>query len=196
MPLPQWLLLHTLAGLTIGALEASRFQFTATLVLSGLFIGIAQQIVLRRIFRPSYCWITVSAIGWLLGIQIMIGLSNWLNPIAARLTELVGGEVFWLNTVKQPIAFLGLGIAQSLMLQSSRFYRTASWHSRWLGLQWIAVSVAGGAVQAGSSTVFCAFLCPGLIGQSGAVLTTAIVYGVGWFGYSVVTAFLLPKLLF
>ncbi|WP_088893658.1 hypothetical protein [Leptolyngbya ohadii] len=138
-----------------------------------------------------WIWVRVSAIGWLIGTQIMIGLGGWLDPIVAQLVQLGGGEVFWLNVVKQPIALLGMGTAQSLLLRSLREQAIAG-----LPVYWIAASGIGGMVQGGAGSLFCAAFCPALTGQGGAILTTAIVYGVGWFGYSLITAALLSRLLF
>ncbi|MBD1848795.1 hypothetical protein H6F87_02020 [Cyanobacteria bacterium FACHB-502] len=187
----QWLLLHTLAGLTIGALEASQFQFMATLIFSGLLVGVAQWFVLRHVLRKAFRWIWVSAIGWLIGVQLMIWLGGWLDLIVAHLTQLGGGEVFWLNVVKQPIALLGMGTAQSLLLPS--LWRRTGEKAR---CRWIVASGIAGAIQGGSSALFCATFCPAFTGQLGTILTTAIVYGVGWFSYSAIVAFLLYKLLF
>jgi hypothetical protein len=190
MPLLEWLTLHTFAGMTIGALEAGQFQLMATLVFSGLLVGVAQWLVLRQVLRHSARWILASAIGWIVGVQLMIGLGGLLDPIVTRFTELSGWEVFWLNVTQQPIALLGMGIAQSVLLRSLRAQT-----DEWLPLSWVGVSVLGGAVQGGGSAMFCAVFCPTLTEPLGGILTTAIVYGVGWFGYSFVTAALLGKLL-
>ncbi len=178
----QWTLAHAIGGGIVGALEGGQFQFFATLVLTGCILGIAQWLVLRREIRQASGWILASTLGWWLGVNLRIGSSGVLDPIVNWLFS-TGAlwETFWLNLVKQPVTAIALGGAQWLVLR--RQFPRAGW--------WIVGSAVGGAVNGAFSAVLCAAACQPVSRFGGAVLSTAMTYGVGWAGAGAVTGLVL-----
>jgi hypothetical protein len=180
----RWAILNGIAGTMVGALEAGGLQFAATLLLTGLFLGTAQWFVLKSSLRRSLYWIGASAVGWIIGVQIVILLGPIINPIVALLTRWSGLEVFWLNLIQQPIRLIIVGLAQWLVLR--QFGAAAIW---------IGSSAIGGLVQGGVSVMICAVACLVLTAAGGAILATAVIYGMGWLSYGVMTGITMQQLI-
>ncbi|NJL37740.1 MAG: hypothetical protein HC840_28475 [Leptolyngbyaceae cyanobacterium RM2_2_4] len=177
-----WTLATAIAGAIVGALEASGFQFLATLVFTGLFIGTAQWLILRHYTPKSSWWIAVSTLGWIFGLLLSLSLDGILNPIIQFLSGLGAWEVFWMNLVSQPVVLAILGAAQLPIL--GRLVRKAYW--------WIPVSVLGGALQGASGSAIAYLIQPGVLSGS---FATALAYGSGWLTYGIVTGICLQWLL-
>ncbi|MBV5262012.1 hypothetical protein FLX56_26800 [Synechococcus moorigangaii CMS01] len=177
----RWTLATTIAGVIVGALEESGFQFIATIVFTGFFIGVAQWLVLRQYIPKAFWWIVVSTLGWTLGL-LLVSPNLTLDPLIQFLNRLGAWEVFWMNLVKQPIVLAIFGAAQFPFLR--RFVRKAHW--------WILVSALGGALQGATSSTIAYILQPGLLP---APFLTALSYGAGWLSYGIVTGICLQWLL-
>jgi len=174
----------------VGALEEGGLQFFATLVLSGPILGIAQWFVLRYELRGAGAWVLLSTVGWLVGTNLRLLLKGTLNLLVRSLLAIAGlWEVFWLNTVNEPVTLAVLGVAQWLML---RRYQGAGW--------WIVASAAGGVVKGAVSSTVCALACQAVAlgiknGQAGSMVAAALSSGAGWAGYGAVTGIMLVWLL-
>jgi hypothetical protein len=172
-------------------LEEGGFQFFATLVLTGPVIGVAQWLVMRRYIRATGWWVVVSSVGWWSGINLQILLGGLLNPSVQLLWQEFGlWEVFWINTVQEPVTLVSLGFCQWLLLR--RRLPCVGW--------WILASAVGGAIKGSVSASVCAVACQPVAasvsqGQVGAMAAAALSYGAGWAGYSVVTGLVLVWLL-
>lgn len=175
-----WTLATTIAGVIVGALEESGFQFIATIFFTGLFIGVAQWLVLRQYIPKAFWWIVVSTLGWTFGL-LLVSPNVTLEPLIQFLSTLGAWPVFWTNLVKQPIVLAIFGAAQFPILR--RLVRKA--HG------WILVSALGGALKGASGSTV-AYILPGLLP---APFTTALSYGAGWLGYGIVTGICLQWLL-
>ena len=175
-----WTLATTIAGAIVGALEASGFQFIATIFFTGLLIGAAQWLVLRQYIPKAFWWIVVSTLGWTFGL-VLVAPNETFDPLIQFLSTLGLWYVFWMNLVKQSIVLAIFGAAQFPILR--RFVRKAH--------RWILVSALGGALDGAiGSTV--AYILPGLLP---APFTTALYYGAGWLTYGIVTGICLHWLL-
>jgi hypothetical protein len=177
-----WTLATAIAGAIVGALEESGFQFLATLVFTGLFVGTAQWLILRHYIPKSFWWIVVSTLGWIFGLMLSLSLDGILNPIIQFLSRLGAWEVFWMNLVSQPFVLAILAAAQLPIL--GRSVRKAYW--------WIPVSVLGGALQGASGSAIAYIIQPGVLPGSSAA---ALSYGSGWLTYGIVTGICLQWLL-
>ncbi|WP_071527449.1 hypothetical protein [Nodosilinea nodulosa] len=175
-----WTLATTIAGAIVGALEASGFQFIATIFFTGLLIGAAQWLVLRQYIPKAFWWIVVSTLGWTFGL-VLVAPNETFDPLIQFLSTLGLRYVFWMNLVKQSIVLAIFGAAQFPILR--RFVRKAHW--------WILVSALGGALDGASGSTI-AYILPGLLP---APFTTALSYGAGWLGYGIVTGICLQWLL-
>lgn len=186
-----WTLANGAGGALVGALEEGGFQFFATLVLSGPILGIAQWFVLRHYLRGTGIWILLSTVGWWLGINLGFLLDGILDLLVQGLLAIAGlWEVFWLNTVKEPVTLAVLGAAQWLILR--RHFQGTGW--------WILASAAAGAVKGAGGSTVCAIACQAVAlgirnGQAGAMAAAALSSGAGWAGYGAVTGILLVWLL-
>ena len=179
-----WTLATTIAGAIVGALEASGFQFIATIFFTGLLIGSAQWLVLRQYIPKAFWWIVVSALGWTFGL-LLLSSEITLDPFfqfIQFLSTLGAWDVFWMNLVKQSIVLTIFGAAQFPILR--RFVRKAHW--------WILVSALGGALAGAGSSTIAYILQPGLLPTP---FLTALSYGSGWLGYGIVTGICLQWLL-
>lgn len=176
-----WTLATTIAGAIVGALEASGFQFIATIFFTGMLIGAAQWLVLRQYIPKAFWWIVVSALGWTFGL-LLVSPNVTLDPLIQFLNMLGLWYVFWMNLVKQLIVLAILGATQFPILR--RFVRKAHW--------WILVSAFGGALAGAGSSTVAYILHPGLLP---APFSTALAYGSGWLGYGIVTGICLQWLL-
>ena len=186
-----WILANALGGALVGALEEGGFQFFATLVLTGPVIGVAQWLVMRRYVRATGWWVVVSSVGWWSGINLQILLGGILNPLVQLLWHEFGlWEVFWVNTVKEPVTFVSFSFFQWLLLRR---------HLPYVGW-WILASAVGGVLKGSVNASVCAVVCQPVAasirnGQLGAMAAAALSYGAGWAGYSSVTGIVLIWLL-
>lgn len=179
-----WTLATTIGGAIVGALEESGFQFVATILFTGLFIGIAQWLVLRQYIPKAFWWIVVSALGWTFGL-LLLSSEVTLDPFfqfIQFLSTLGAWSVFWISLVGQPIVLAIFGAAQFPILR--QFFHKAHW--------WILVSALGGALAGAGSSTIAYILQPGLLP---APFLTALSYGSGWLGYGIVTGICLQWLL-
>ncbi|PSN12001.1 hypothetical protein C7271_23995 [filamentous cyanobacterium CCP5] len=177
--LALWVLANLTGGFLAGFLEENGLQFMATLVLTGAIIGTAQWIVLRN--RGGFrWWPLISAMGWILstlGTSLFQGL---YRPAIEFLWNQVGlWEVFWINLFSQPLWILGMAIAQSLVLGSSRAAGV-----------WLLASLVGAAANGVVSALLCRAWCPAL-----PAALVGIVNGLGWATYGIVTGMAAIKLL-
>lgn len=177
-----WAVATGIAGAIVGALEASGFQFLATVFFTGLFIGIAQWLILRHYIPKSFWWIAVSTLGWFFGLMLTVSLDVVLDPIIQFLTRLGAWQVFWMNLVGEFVVLAILGAAQLPILWRS--IRKAYW--------WIPVSALGGALEGASGSAVAYVTPPGV--WSG-TFSTALSYGSGWLAYGIVTGICLQWLL-
>jgi hypothetical protein len=175
-----WTLATTIAGAITGALEASGFQFIATIFFTGMLIGAAQWLVLRQYIPKAFWWIVVSTLGWTFGL-VLVAPNETFDPLIQFLSTLGLWYVFWMNLVKHSIVLAIFGAAQFPILR--RFVRKAHW--------WILVSALGGALDGASGSTV-AYILPGLLPVP---FTTALSYGAGWLGYGIVTGICLQWLL-
>jgi hypothetical protein len=104
------------------------------------------------------------------------------DPLIQFLSTLGAWPVFWTNLVTRPIELAIFGAAQFPILR--RFVRKAHW--------WILVSALGGALQGAIGSTVAHILQPGLLPTP---FLTALIYGVGWLGYGIVTGIGLQWLL-
>lgn len=186
-----WTLANALGGALVGALENEGFQFFATLVLTGPVIGVAQSLVMRRYIRAAGWWVVASSVGWWIGINLRLLLGGMLNPLVQSLWHEFGvGEVFWINTVKEPVTLVGFGASQWLILR--RRLPRVGW--------WVVASAVRGVMEGVIGASVCAVACQPIAasvrnGQVGAMAATALSYSAGWAGYGVVTGLVLVWLL-
>jgi len=179
-----WTLANGLGGAAIGVLEAGQFQFMATLVLTGVVLGVIQGWMLRR-FVSSRLWLLVSSVGWLLGIFLMLSLSSIADALVRLLGQIGGWEVLWLNVLNQPITLTIFSLCQWIVLRQ-RAHRAA---------QWVPVSVLAGVVEGAIGAAVCAAVCQTIATRLNGETATAVSYGLGWAGYGVVTGFWLARCL-
>ncbi|MBD1871689.1 hypothetical protein H6F95_31190 [Cyanobacteria bacterium FACHB-471] len=177
-----WAVATGIAGALVGALEASGFQFLATVFFTGLFIGIAQWLILRHYIPESFWWIAVSTLGWFFGLMLMVSLDVVLDPIIQFLSRLGAWQVFWMNLVGEFVVLAILGAAQLPILW--RAVRKAYW--------WLPVSALGGALQGASGSAVAYVIQPGVLSGT---FVTALSYGSGWLTYGIVTGICLQWLL-
>ncbi|MBD2057695.1 hypothetical protein H6F88_17005 [Oculatella sp. FACHB-28] len=177
-----WAVATGIAGALVGALEASGFQFLATVFFTGLFIGTAQWLILRHYIPKSFWWIAVSTLGWFFGLMLMVSLDVVLDLIIQFLTRLGAWQVFWMNLVGEPVVLAILGAAQLPILW--RAVRKAYW--------WLPVSALGGALQGASGSAVAYVIQPGVLSGT---FVTALSYGSGWLTYGIVTGICLQWLL-
>jgi hypothetical protein len=168
-----WALASGIAGALTGYLEGAFFQFLATIVLTGAFLGIAQWLVLRVTHGASFWWMPVTFIGWLLGIALTIftPLGGVITSMTDTLTGLGLWEVFWLNTLNGLVTVTVMAVAQWAVLR--RWFAGAGW--------WILAGAVGGLAQ-------------GMVGASFGEFHAAMSYGAGWLAYGVVTGLALAWL--
>lgn len=177
-----WTLATTVAGAIVGTLEASGFEFVATIFFTGLLIGIAQWLILRPYIPKAFWWIVVSTLGWTFGQVLVSYYISLFDPLIQFLNTLGAWYVFWMNLVIQPIILAIFSAAQFPILR--QFVREAHW--------WILVSALGGALEGASGSTVSYILQPGLLP---APFPTALIYGSGWLSYGIVTGIYLQWLL-
>ncbi len=177
-----WTLATTIAGAIVGALEASGFELVATIFFTGLLIGAAQWLVLRKYIPKAFWWIVISTLGWTFGLVLLSYYGSLFDPLIPFLVTLGIWRVFGMRLVTQPIVLAIFGAAQFPILR--RFVRKAHW--------WILVSALGGALAGANSSTVAYILQPGLLP---APFLTALSYGAGWLGYGIVTGICLQWLL-
>lgn len=179
-----WLLVTTVGGAVIGALSAPT-DFFWYVFMTGFVVGIAQWLVLRFYIRYAGWWVLASALGWFLGIFVTSIADAIFDPILQRLSKIALWEVFWLNTLTNPVTFATLGLVQWLVLRHHT--RRAGW--------WVLANVIGGAVNGAVASTVCALVCDRLGIRGGFNMSTALSYGVLWAGNAAVTGIVLAWLL-
>ncbi|MEB3217623.1 MAG: hypothetical protein VKN72_15490 [Nostocales cyanobacterium 94392] len=171
-----WILTTGMAGAFIGYIAAPT-DFFWELIGSGFVVGTAQWFVLRR-YMNAVWWIPLSGFGWILGVNFRILAGENLKELVDFLTS-VGGfwEVFWLNSIKEPINFAVLGFVQWLLLR--RQFRYAFW--------WIFASALSGAIRGAVASYVCAVACK--------IAGGTISNGLGWAASAAVTGIFLIQLI-
>ncbi|MEB3356564.1 MAG: hypothetical protein VKK04_07545 [Synechococcales bacterium] len=178
-----WLLANLLGGFVAGFLENNGLQFAATLIRAGAIVGTLQWLVLRWVVRQVRWWPLASAVGWIVGTQVMIFSSSLYQPVVDFLWSSLGGwEVFWLNLVTGPIPLVGMAIAQAWV-----FSRNTRFSPKFIG-SWILASTLAGAVRGGASAALCAAYCPILSAS-----LVGLVDGMGWAAYGLITGMVLLR---
>lgn len=158
-----WTVATALGGAVTGFLEGAGLQFFATLFLSGLLVGGAQALLIRR-YTSAPLWVVVSSIGWLLGMQLAFILPT--GELATTLTAQLGlWETFWLSGLNTPLWLAPVLVGQAWLL------RKHIAPVLWIGVGLLA-AIAHGLVSATSCYVACDAL--------GDPLATAVVYASGW----------------
>jgi hypothetical protein len=181
----RWALATTVGGTLTGVLEGGGLQFLATLILTGLLVGLAQGLVLPARLGGAVPWIAASALGWVVGKIAQVALSGPLAALSRALAPIGLWGVFWLNTLGEPISGAVLGAAQALILW--RAIGGAGW--------WVAASAVGGMLQGAFGSTVCAAACAPLALVGGDALATGVAYGAGWAAYGVLTGVVLGWLL-
>ncbi|MEZ4868339.1 MAG: hypothetical protein R3C14_43830 [Caldilineaceae bacterium] len=180
----SWLGAHLVGGAVAGILE-ERLQFLGTLVLVGLCIGLVQGIVLWRVITHPIWWALILVLGWplsnLLWLSTRDGYQFLVNALIA--TGWLW-EVFWLNATRIPIILAPLAIVQALV-------GLRGWRTR---LLWVVLNIIGGVVVGGLGATVCRSYCTPLAQWGGAVAVGAVLGGVSWLGYGLVTAWVLGRL--
>lgn len=181
----SWILVNALGGFVVGGLEAWRFQFLATLVLSGPILGAVQWFVLWQGLGMNLLWVLVSSVGWFLGIAVSIYASPLTDPLIQALYAALGQwEVLWLNAVNQTIVLSLFGLAQWVLLR--RRVETAA--------LWIPISALAGLAYGVAGASFCAAACDPLGRSLGSIAATGMSSAVAWAAYSIVTGYALVRI--
>ncbi|MEM8603076.1 MAG: hypothetical protein AAGF24_04500 [Cyanobacteria bacterium P01_H01_bin.121] len=179
-----WIVANFSGGFVVGFLEDNGLQFMATLVLAGAIVGSSQWLVLRRFGSSFAWWPLASGIGWILSTILQVSSSNVYRPIVAWLWAHLGlWEVFGLNVVTQPIAILGMAIAQIGLLV---------WRCRGQGkvvVIWLVASLLGAALQGAIGAALCAAACQALPN-----VLIGLVAGSAWASYGLITGLALWRL--
>ena len=173
-----WAIANGIGGGLVNYLEANGFEFMATLVLTGPIVGVCQWLVLRRYLQRVRWWAVVSAIAWVLAVQVSILGSGFLTPIIDGLYRQFGlWEVFWVNLVN---GFVWLGI-----------FGTVQWfllaRQGWNPLPWLAATFLGGMVWGGTGAALCNAICGAIAGGFGSTLVGVAAWGV----YGIITGLVL-----
>ncbi|MCF2971423.1 hypothetical protein L1047_09480 [Synechococcus sp. Nb3U1] len=188
----RWCLASGLGGAVAGWLEGSGWQFSATLLLLGFSVGLAQSLGLAGFRLPQvmgscrtfgWGWVAVTGLAWILAGWVRLGMQPGLTLLIEGLNPLFSfAGVVWLNFVNEAAQGLGLSLLQwGLYLR--RFPLPI--------LSWVGVNLLAGALRGGISAYACELLCAGpALGSSG---STAVVYGLGWLAYGGVTGFWLAR---
>ena len=174
--LTTWIVANFIGGFLVGFLENNGLQFLATLFLTGAVIGSLQWVVLRQVNGRMRWWPIASAIGWIVGIMLFAsfpGQQLYSPAIAVLSSKLDLWNGFWNSLVTMTVWISGMAIAQSLLLK------------RWgrFSVVWLLASLMGGATQGAVGTGACAAFCQNL----SPTFAGAIVTGLGWAAYGVVT---------
>lgn len=169
----SWLLASAAGGAFIGSMAAPT-DFFWFLVMTGLVIGVAQWLVLRRYLPGAGWWILASAFGWFLGSLVLMTTVEIINPIADFLESVIRLGI-WGSAVTMILYGTVLGAVQWLVLR--RHTQRAGW--------WVLASVIGGAVG-GAVGAACSEIPFG---------SAALTYGVAWAGSGAVTGMVLVWLL-
>lgn len=158
----------TAAGGALAAfMEAGGWQFLATLVFTGFFIGAAQWPILWR-WGFNAGWILLSGVGWIMGVLLAGALPT--GQLATSLFEQYGmWEVFWLNTLNLPLWLLPMLLLQAYALRG-----------RMNLLLWLLMGLLGAVCYGMLSATLCLLLCdalPTLIGTTLASFGAWSVFG-------------------
>lgn len=164
----MWAFLTGIGGMLTGIAENTVFQFGSTLLLTGIFVGGAQALVIRinRLNIHAIQWAINVLVGWLIGTNFTFLIGDTLDPLVATLTQTgwMWG-VFWLNLVQGVVIGAVIGFMQMWLLRgTTRFW---GW--------WILVSMVALAAQGAVGSATCYVGCAA-VGIWGA----ALAYGVGW----------------
>jgi hypothetical protein len=172
-----WVAANLIGGFLVGYLEENGWPFMATLIFSGAIIGSLQWTVLRWLGIRDWWWPLASAIGWIFGIHLSIGLQPAVNCLVNGLWHQFGmGEVFWLNLINLPVWLSFMAILQGCLLSCHTRFRARSFRI-WMLASWLGAAV-NGAIGAWLCQLMCQVLPKVLIG---------LVNGTGWAAYGIVT---------
>lgn len=118
--LAGWTAATALAGLAVGAAEASGLGGTATLLLPGLAIGLAQRVAAPH--RIPAIWTLFSGLAWVAGVLLDAtvpirpeGLGLWLIPTATMAVW----QTFLLGEVRHAWPWLPASLLAAAALQAS-----------------------------------------------------------------------------
>lgn len=90
----------------------------ASSALAGMCIGVCQWLILRPYVRNRW-WIGATGIGWTINMLAIAGIDEIRRTIWGNAT-IDGPEFFWFSVstaILVPLAFIGLGLAQWLILR-------------------------------------------------------------------------------
>lgn len=158
----RWALATALAGALLGALEGGT-RFGASLVLTGLFVGVAQQLAAPRAVPGA--WSLVSALAWPVG-----ALADGVWGVG----EALPASAIWL------LPSTLLAVWQAPLLGPLR----RTW-------PWIPVTIAAAPLLQIASDWTCAHTCDAALAAGGPAAAVALVYGVGFLVPGLATGLLL-----
>ena len=163
-PTVRWIVATALAGVVVSLAEAAGVRSSATLLLPGLAMGLAQRIAVPTRIPPV--WTLFSGLAWVAGALLdattgfrPAGAGLWLLPTATMALW----QLFLLNDARRAWPWLPVSLVAALALQLT----------------------AQGA---------CAIGCAPLTARLGPVAATAWTYGAGFAAYGAITGAALPWL--
>jgi len=166
LPTPlRWIVATALAGAAVGLAGGAGLGGTATLLLPGLALGLAQRIAMPDRLPPV--WTLFSGLAWVAGALLDASLP--LRPAGAGL---------WL------VPTATMAIWQTFLINDVR----TSW-------PWLPVSLLGALVLQLAAQAACAVGCRPVAYAFGPSAATVMSYLVGFAGYGLVTGAALPWLL-
>ncbi len=155
--LARWTAASALAGVLVGGAEAAGLGGTATLLLPGLAIGLAQRLAAPE--RVPAIWTLVSGLAWVAGVLLDAtfalrpeGLGLWLIPTAT------------------------MALWQTFLLGPLR----RAW-------PWLPASLLAAAALQATAQAACAVGCAPLAQAIGPAAATIWTYLAGFAGYGLVT---------
>lgn len=160
----RWTLASAVAGAAIGVAEAAGLGGTATLLLPGVMLGLAQRLAAPG--RVPALWTLFSGLAWIAGVLLDAtmafrpeGLGLWLVPTAT------------------------MALWQSFLLGDLR----RAW-------AWFPVSIVAAAALQASAQLACSVGCAPLAQSIAPSAATVWTYLAGFAGYGLTTGLALPFL--